>query len=96
MGRIDDTQQFPGQPTRELPRVTAIKQTRRLIILVIGTTLIATGLALIVVPGPFSIPLFLLGLTVLSWEFVWAKRLLFGMKQKVKAFQESRHRHRIH
>ena len=93
---MGDTQQFPGQPTRELPRVTAIKQTRRIIILVIGTTLIATGLALIVVPGPFSIPLFLLGLTVLSWEFVWAKRLLFGMKQKVKSFKESRRRRQIH
>jgi hypothetical protein len=95
MRRMDDTQQFPAQPTRELPRVTAIKQTRRIIVLVIGTTLIATGLALIVVPGPFSIPLFLLGLTVLSWEFAWAKRLLFGMKQKVKTFRASRGRQRM-
>jgi phosphotransferase system glucose/maltose/N-acetylglucosamine-specific IIC component len=95
MRRIDDTQQFPGQPTRELPRVTAIKQTRRIVILVIGTTLIATSLALIVVPGPFSIPLFLLGLTVLSWEFAWAKRLLFGMKQKVRTYRKRRRRRRI-
>jgi hypothetical protein len=95
MGRMEDTQQFPGQPTRGLPRVTAIKQTRRIIIIVIGTTLIATGLALIVVPGPFSIPLFFLGLTVLSWEFAWAKRLLFAMKQKAKAFRASRRGQRI-
>ena len=93
--RIGDTQQFPAHPTKELPRVTAIKQTRRLIVLVIGSTLIATGLALILVPGPFSIPLFLLGLTVLSWEFVWAKRLLFGVKQRVKRFRESRRNQRM-
>ena len=88
--RIDDTQQFEVRHTREMPRTTAIKQTRRIVVLVLGCTLIAAGLALIVLPGPFSIPLVFLGLTVLSWEFAWAKRLLVSSKQKFKDFRDAR------
>jgi len=88
--RIDDTQQFEVRHTREMPRTTAIKQTRRIVVLVLGCTLIAAGLALIVLPGPFSIPLVFLGLTVLSWEFAWAKRLLVSTKQKFKDFRDAR------
>lgn len=79
-----DTHQFERYPTRELPRTTAVKQTRRLAVLVLGGSLIALGLALIVLPGPFTIPPVLLGLTVLSWEFGWAKRLLHQMRLKTK------------
>ena len=93
--RIDDTQQLDPSHTRELPRTTAIKQTRRIVVLVLGCTLIAAGLALIVVPGPFSIPFFLLGLTVLSWEFAWAKRLLHRMKSKIKDFRDARRNQRV-
>jgi putative transmembrane protein PGPGW len=93
--KIDDTQQFDPPHTRELPRITAIKQTRRIVILVIGTTLIAAGLALIPIPGPFSIPLILLGLTVLSWEFAWAKRLLYRIKSKIKDFRDARRNERV-
>lgn len=88
--RLDDTQQLDGSRTREMPRVTAVKQTRRLIVLVLGVSLMLTGLVLIVFPGPFSIPLFLLGLTVLSWEFPWAKRVLFQAKTKIKEFTRAR------
>lgn len=88
--RIDDTHQFEVRRTREMPRTTAIKQTRRIVVLVLGCTLIAAGLALIVLPGPFSIPLVFLGLTVLSWEFAWAKRVLVSTKQKFKDFRDAR------
>ncbi|MGQ0679577.1 MAG: PGPGW domain-containing protein [Actinomycetota bacterium] len=88
--KLDDTQQFSAEPTREFKRVTAVKQTRRVIVLVAGSTLILAGIVLIPLPGPFSIPLVFLGLTVLSWEFPAAKRLLHGMKAKVKEFRDSR------
>ena len=61
---------------RALP--TAI---RRTIVLVIGFTLITVGLLLVVLPGPFTLPLVILGLFVLALEFAWADRLL----DKVKA-----------
>ncbi|HEX2177993.1 MAG TPA: PGPGW domain-containing protein [Actinomycetota bacterium] len=89
--RPDDTQQFDREQTREMPRVTAVKQTKRVLVLTLGSILLAGGLALMVLPGP-GIPLIFLGLTVLSWEFPAAKRLLFKMKMKVKQMRESRSR----
>jgi len=54
---------------------------RKTIVSVIGSTLILTGLLLIVLPGPFTLPLVILGLVVLALEFAWAERTL----EKVKA-----------
>lgn len=91
--RPDDTQQFEAPPTREMRRVTAVRQTRRIVVLALGGTLIVVGLALLVLPGP-GIAVLFLGLTVLSWEFPAAKRLLFKMKMKVKQLRESPSRSR--
>ena len=44
--------------------------------LVVGVSFIALGLALVVLPGPLTLPPVLLGLYVLSTEFAWADRLL--------------------
>lgn len=54
---------------------------RKTIVFVIGSTLILTGMLLIVLPGPFTLPLVILGLIVLAIEFAWAEILL----EKVKA-----------
>ncbi|HYN98597.1 MAG TPA: PGPGW domain-containing protein [Actinomycetota bacterium] len=89
----DDTQQFDASHTREMPRVTAVRHTRRVLVLALGGVLLAGGLALMVLPGP-GIPLIFLGLTVLSWEFPAAKRLLFNLKMKVKNMRDSRSRNR--
>jgi hypothetical protein len=93
MMRSDDTHQFEADRTREMPRVTAVKQTRRILVLTLGSILIAGGLALMVLPGP-GIAVLFLGLTVLSWEFPAAKRLLFKIKMKIKQMRESRSRNR--
>ena len=92
--RIDDTQQFDVRHTREMPRTTAIKQTRRLVVLVLGSTLIVAGIALTILPVFPGFPLIFLGLTVLSWEFAWAKRLLVSTKQKFKDFRDARRNQR--
>lgn len=89
--RPDDTQQFEAPPTREMRRVTAVKGTRKVLVLALGGVLLIVGLALLVLPGP-GIPFIFLGLTVLSWEFPAAKRMLFKMKMKVKQLRESRSR----
>lgn len=57
---------------------------RRVIVLVIGCTLIAIGLVLIVLPGPFTLPFVIGGLVLLAGEFVWAERLLEKTKNQVK------------
>jgi hypothetical protein len=49
---------------------------RKLIVLVIGFTLIAIGTVLIVLPGPFTLPFMIGGLFILAIEFTWARSLL--------------------
>ncbi len=48
---------------------------RRLIIGVIGGTVLLIGVAMVVLPGP-AIIVIPLGLAILGTEFIWAKRLL--------------------
>lgn len=58
-----------------------IRHARRLIILVIGLTVLGIGIALIVLPGPAFIVI-PVGLAILGTEFVWARRLLQHLKDK--------------
>ena len=64
-----------AQAWRSLP--SALRKT---IALVIGSTLIVTGLLLIVLPGPFTMPLLVLGLVVLALEFAWAETMLIRVR----------------
>lgn len=48
---------------------------RRLIIGVIGGTVLLLGVAMVVLPGP-AIIVIPLGLAILGTEFIWARRLL--------------------
>jgi tellurite resistance protein TerC len=52
-----------------------LKGTKRLIVAVIGSTVILFGVALLVLPGP-GLLVIGLGLAVLAAEFAWARRLL--------------------
>ncbi len=58
----------------------SIKQAKRLIIAVIGFTVLLTGIAMIVLPGP-AIVVIPIGLVILAAEFVWARRLLDRIKR---------------
>ncbi|MGI8426403.1 MAG: PGPGW domain-containing protein [Actinomycetota bacterium] len=81
---IDDTQNLPGNTTQQLPKTVAVRQARRIVLGVVGGGLLIIGAILLPLPGPFTIPPVLLGLTVLSWEFPWAKRLLVRIKMRLK------------
>jgi putative transmembrane protein PGPGW len=62
------------------------KQVRRVLVGMIGGTIVLIGIALIVLPGPALIVI-PLGLLVLGSEFAWARRLLRrakGMIGKVR------------
>ena len=48
---------------------------RKLIVAVIGSTVVLFGLALIVLPGP-AVVVVPLGLALLATEFAWARRLI--------------------
>lgn len=60
------------------------RSTKLLVVFVVGVALVLLGIALIPLPGPFSIPLMVAGLAVLATEFVWAERMLDTVKDKTK------------
>jgi len=69
-----------GQRTRRVA-AHALRQARRLVILVVGLTVVAIGTAMIVLPGP-AIVVIPIGLAILATEFVWARRLLDNLKER--------------
>jgi len=56
-----------------------LRTARRLIVLVIGSTVLLIGLALLVLPGPAFVVI-PLGLAILATEFRWARNLLRRLK----------------
>ena len=58
----------------QLARLT-LRAARRMVVLVIGGTVLLIGVAMLVLPGP-GLVVAPLGLAILATEFVWAKRLL--------------------
>lgn len=55
----------------------------RLIILVVGGTVLVVGVAMIVLPGPAFVVI-PAGLAILATEFVWARRLLVRVRDYIK------------
>jgi uncharacterized protein (TIGR02611 family) len=62
------------------PSMKTIRQARRVIAAVVGFTLLAAGVVMLVTPGPGWLVIFL-GLSALAAEFVWARRLLHRLKK---------------
>lgn len=60
-----------------------LRQARRLIVLVVGTTVLLFGIVLLVTPGPAFVVI-PVGLAILSIEFAWARRLLRRVKEGVQ------------
>jgi uncharacterized protein (TIGR02611 family) len=58
------------------------KKVRRLVIAVLGFTVLLIGVAMIVTPGP-SLLVIVLGLAILATEFIWAQRLLNQIRSQV-------------
>lgn len=52
----------------------AVKSARKIVVLVVGVTLIIVGVAMMVLPGPATVVI-PLGLALLGTEFLWARRL---------------------
>ncbi len=63
--------------------IHSLKQARRVIVGVIGFTVLLIGIALIFLPGP-AIIVIPLGLVILASEFIWAERLLKKIKARFK------------
>jgi len=67
-----------------------LQQAKRLIVIVVGSTVLLMGIAMIVLPGPafLVIPV---GLGVLATEFVRARRLLNKLKSTFQKGKEKNH-----
>ena len=64
----------------ELPGMEkTIRRIKRMVIAVVGFTVLLIGIAMIVLPGP-AILVIPLGLAILATEFLWARRLLKKFK----------------
>ncbi|MHB8121177.1 MAG: PGPGW domain-containing protein [Desulfuromonadaceae bacterium] len=62
-------------------------QAKRLVIIVVGFTILAAGVAMIVLPGP-AIIVIPVGLAVLATEFMWARKLLITVKERIERMRK--------
>ena len=64
------------------------KQIKKLVIFLIGISVLLFGCVLFFTPGP-AIVVIPIGLGILATEFIWAKKLLKKFKEKVDSISES-------
>ena len=57
------------------------RRIKRMVIAIIGFTVLLVGIAMLVLPGP-AILVIPLGLAILATEIVWARRLLKRVRDK--------------
>ncbi len=58
------------------PRITTLKQAKRIIKIVTGFTVLLIGIAGLFLPFLQGILMIVAGLAILGTEFIWAKRLM--------------------
>jgi len=59
-----------------------LKHAKRIIITILGLTVLGIGIAMIVLPGP-AIVVIPIGLGILATEFAWARNLLHKIKERL-------------
>jgi len=59
-----------------------LRHARRLVIAVVGVSVVVIGLAMVVLPGP-AIVVIPAGIAILATEFAWARRLLRDVKARI-------------
>ncbi|HEY1374478.1 MAG TPA: PGPGW domain-containing protein [Candidatus Binatia bacterium] len=69
--------------------IETLKQAKRIVVAVVGLTMLLIGVAMIALPGPAFIVI-PLALAILGTEFVWARNLLNKMKEKIRETTKSK------
>ena len=85
-GRSDYTPQTTVRKPHIILRT--LRQTKRIIVIVVGTTVLLVGVAMIALPGPAFIVI-PLGLGILATEVVWARKLLDRIKRSLPGKERS-------
>jgi uncharacterized protein (TIGR02611 family) len=68
-----------------------LRQAKRLMIAIIGFTVLLIGIVMIVLPGP-AIIIIPLGLAILAGEFVWARSILNKVKDRILTTTKGAHK----
>ncbi|HIJ88628.1 MAG TPA: hypothetical protein HPP97_13275 [Desulfuromonadales bacterium] len=64
-----------------------VAQAKRMIVVVTGFTILIVGVAMIVLPGPAFVVI-PIGLAILATEFIWARKLLDSVKERIKRMRK--------
>lgn len=56
-------------------------------VIVAGFTILVVGIAMIVLPGP-AVVVIPIGLAILATEFIWAKKLLDSVKERIERMRK--------
>lgn len=67
----------------------SVRQVRKVIVAIVGSTVLLLGLAMVILPGP-AVVVIPLGLAILATEFVWARRWLQRTRQFVSRRDKKR------
>ena len=67
--------------------IRTLKQAKRLIVIVIGFTILAIGIAMIVLPGP-AVVVIPIGLAILATELIWARKILVTVKERIERMKK--------
>ncbi len=62
--------------------IGTLKKARLIIISVIGFSVLGMGIVMLVLPGP-ALVVIPIGLGILSTEFIWARKLLVKVKERI-------------
>ena len=78
-----------AEPT-SFPKPVPIRKAKRIVVALVGGTVLAAGVALVVLPGPafLVVPA---GLAILAMEFAWARRWLRKVKADLPGTNSLRH-----
>jgi len=68
--------------------VKSLKQAKRIIVLVIGLTVLLFGAAMLFLPGP-GLATIVIGLALLGTEFVWARKLMKRFERHASSLKNS-------
>jgi uncharacterized protein (TIGR02611 family) len=66
-----------------------LKKAKRIVIAVVGSTVLAIGVTMIVLPGP-AIVVIPVGLGILATEFVWARSLLHRIRERADRMRKGK------
>jgi tellurite resistance protein TerC len=64
-----------------------VAQAKRMIVIVAGFTILVVGIAMIVLPGP-AVVVIPIGLAILATEFIWARKLLDTVKERIERMRK--------